>query len=170
MKGEWYRIIFANVIPNGTDGDAIKFFTNESGSTENSSCEVLIAGYDGVYRTEIPCTNYLEEIYYFESAGASRLDLAVRCTEDAFVKFDRKQSIIHDWGIDNLYNVGVVVNIKVVEGMISEASPWANEENEVKWVPPRHNYLAKFYEEEPEEYWTVHPLLGGERGNQNLTS
>ena len=51
---------------------------------------MLIAGYDGVYRTEIPRTNYPEEIYYFESTGASRLDLAVRCTEDAFVKVDRK--------------------------------------------------------------------------------
>jgi len=167
VKGEWYRIIFANVIPNGTGGDAIKFFANESGSTEKSSCEVLIAGYDGVYRTEIPRTNYPEEIDYFESAGASRLDLAFRCTEDAFVKSDTKESSPHDWGIDDLDNVGVVVNLKVVEGMISEASPWADEENEVKWVPPRPDYLQNFCEEEPEEYWTVHPRVGGEGGNQN---
>ena len=105
---------------------------------------MLISGYDGVYRTEIPCPNYLEEIYYFESAGASRLDLEVRCTEDAFVKFDTKQSITYDWGIDDLDNVGVVVNIKVVEGMISEAPPWAKEENEFKWVPPCPDYLANF--------------------------
>ena len=36
---------------------------------------------------------------------------------------DTKESSPHDWGIDDLDNVGVVVNIKVVEGMISEASP-----------------------------------------------
>ena len=60
------------------------------GSTENLSCEVMIAGHDGVYLTEIPCRNYPEEINYFESEGASRLELAVRCTEDAFVKSDTK--------------------------------------------------------------------------------
>ena len=35
VKGEWYRIIFANVIPNGTGGYAIKLFAKEIGSTEN---------------------------------------------------------------------------------------------------------------------------------------
>ena len=97
---------------------------------------MLISGYDGVYRTEIPRKNYPEEIDYFESAGASSLDLVVRCTKYAFVKADTKEATPWDWGLDDLDNVGVVVNIKVVEGMISEESPWADEENEVKWVPP----------------------------------
>ena len=66
FKGEWYRIIFANVIPSGTGGYAIKLFAKEIGSTENSSCEVLIAGYDGFYRTGIPRTNYPEDMDYFE--------------------------------------------------------------------------------------------------------
>ena len=90
---------------------------------------MLISGYNGVYRTEIPRTNYPEEIDYFESAGASHLDLEVRCTEDAFVKAETKEATTWDWGLDDLENVGVVVNIKVVEGMISEAYPWAYEEN-----------------------------------------
>ena len=47
---------------------------------------MLIARYDEVYRTEIPCTSYPNEIDYFESAGANRLYLAVICTEDDFVK------------------------------------------------------------------------------------
>ena len=115
MKGEWHRILFANVIPNGTGGYEIKFFANESGSTEKSSCEVLIAVYDGVYHTEIPRTDYPEVIDYFESAGASLLDLAVRCTEDDFFKADTKESSPHDWVVDDLDNVGVVVKIKLVE-------------------------------------------------------
>ena len=56
MAGKWYQIIIANVFPSGTGGDAIKLFANENGIIEKLSSEVLIAEYDGVYRTESPCT------------------------------------------------------------------------------------------------------------------
>ena len=36
VKIEWYQISFANLIINGTGGDAIKLFAEESGSTEKS--------------------------------------------------------------------------------------------------------------------------------------
>ena len=93
--------------------------------------------------------------------------MEVICTEDAFLKEETKEATPWDWGLDDLDNANVVVNIKVVEGMISEASSWADEENEVKLVPPRPDYLENFCEEEPEEYWTVFPELGGEGGNKN---
>ena len=57
------------------------------------------------------------------------------------------------------------MNIKVVKGMISEASPWADEENEVKWVPPRHDYLANVFKNNQKKYGTVFPASGGEEGN-----
>ena len=56
VAGKWYQIIIANVFPNGTGGNAIKLFANENGIIEKLSSEVLIAEYDGFYRTESPCT------------------------------------------------------------------------------------------------------------------
>ena len=85
---------------------------------------MLITGYDRVYRTGIPRTSYPEDIDYFELVVAICLDLAVICTEDKNFKEETKEATPLDWGLDDLDNVDVVVNIKVVEGMIYEASPW----------------------------------------------
>ena len=162
VRGEWYRFVIANIIPNGQGGDALKFYEKESGSIAKSSCEVLITGYDGVYRFTVPRTDYPENIDYFTCTGASRLELAVKCTEDAFMRVGHVHGDLWDWHIDDLEHTPVIVNIKVVEGKKSEASPWADEENKEKWVTTRPDYLQNFCDQNPDEYWSVHPSIPNE--------
>ena len=63
---------------------------------------MLITGYDGVDLFTVPRTDYPEEVDYFPSTGASRLELAVKCTEDAFIRSGYATGGLWDWAIDDL--------------------------------------------------------------------
>ena len=157
VKGEWYRFGIANITPNVEGVDAINFYKKESRSIEKSSCEVLITGYDGVYFFSVPQTDYHENIDYFPSTGSSSLELAVKCTEDAFIRAEDTEEGLFDWAIDDIDDNPVIVNVMVVEGKKSEASPCAGDENKEKWVTNRPDYLQNFCDEEQDEYWDVTP-------------
>ena len=53
----------------------IKFFENDIGGVEMQSCEVVIAGYGGVYYTENPHTYYPWYFELYEYLGEILLEL-----------------------------------------------------------------------------------------------
>ena len=88
---------------------------------------MLITGYDGVYCFTVPQTDYPENVDYFPSTGAGRLELGVKCTEEDFIRAGHLTGGVWDWAMDDIENTPVIVNIKVVEGKKSEASPLEDE-------------------------------------------
>ena len=76
----------------------------------------MITRYDGVYCFTVPRMDYPEEVDYFTIKGASRLELAVKYTEDAFIGSGHATGGLWYWAIGDIENTPVIVNIKVVKG------------------------------------------------------
>jgi len=68
----------------------VKFFAKDGLS--EAPCVTMVSGYDGVYRSSVPRADedYPEEPNYFHANGASRLQLAVKCSDDATLKSERR--------------------------------------------------------------------------------
>jgi len=77
-KGEWKSVVFNMIVPNGTGMDVIQFYDKDG--IGDAPCEILIAGYDGVYRSKVPrlASEYPEKPGFFHINGASRMQLAMK--------------------------------------------------------------------------------------------
>lgn len=144
VKNEWTSIVLHSVVPNGTGLDVVKFFAKDGLS--EAPCVTMVAGYDGVYRSSVPraVEDYPEEPNYFHANGASRLQLAVKCSDDATLKFGKEDSTDSHYGMktpEEAALIPIVVVFKTVEGEVTEASPYADEETMTQWIPPRPFYL-----------------------------
>jgi len=144
VKNEWTSIVLHSVVPNGTGLDVVKFFAKDGLS--EAPCVTMVSGYDGVYRSSVPraVEDYPEEPNYFHANGASRLQLAVKCSDDATLKFGKEDSTDSHYGMktpEEAALMPVVIVFKTVEGEVTNASPYADEETMTQWIPPRPFYL-----------------------------
>lgn len=139
IKDEWYAVNFNNVVSNG-ESDVIKFYA-EDGVGE-MPCEVLIAGYDGIYRSEVPrpIETYPEEPGFFHCLGSGRILFAMKCTDNASMKLAQQKSTVSHYGIEDP-QVPIIVQFQIVEQNKTEASPYADESKLLQWMPPRPQYL-----------------------------
>jgi len=164
-KDEWYSVHLHAVIPNGTGKDVFKFY-NENG-LGNAPCEILIAGYDGVYRSKIPrpMDSYPEEAGLFRANGAGRLHVAMKCSANASLKLAKLESSVSHYGLNDLDEVSlvpIIVEFEVVEGDVTEASPYADEASLTQWEPPRPKYLSDLTAWDDEvESWDIRLELVG---------
>jgi len=139
IKDEWYAVSLNSVIPN-SETDVIKFY-DETGLNE-VPCEILIGGYDGVYRSKVPRSreSYPEDYGRFQIIGGSRLLFAMKCSANASMKLSQRSSTIFYYGIDDPI-VPIIVQFNIVDGEKTEASPYADEQTLTQWEPPRPDYL-----------------------------
>jgi len=161
IKDEWYSLELHNINPAGTGKDIIKFFGPDG--TGDADCITMIAGYDGVYRSKVPrpVEHYPEEPNYFHCNGASRLHLAIKCQSQATLKLSKEESSPNFYGIHDP-EVPVILELDIIEGEKTIASPYADEANLVQWEPPRPQYLEDLTTwDGPVETWDLRTAVLG---------
>ena len=161
VKDEWYSLNLNFVVPGGTDQDVFKFFGND-GEGE-ADCISMIAGYDGVYRSKVPrpVEDYPEQPNLFHFNGGTRLQLAIKCNSDATMKVGKLESKIYLYSVLDP-EVPVLIEINVVDGMKTEASPYADESSLTQWEPPRPQYLQDLQQWDGEiESWRLFSKILG---------
>jgi len=161
IDDEWYSLTVHNIVPAGTGKDVIKFFGADG--TGDADCIAMIAGYDGVYRSKIPrpVDHYPEEPNYFHCNGASRLQLAIKCNSDATMKMGKEDSSVHHYGMEDP-EIPIIIQINVIEGEKTIASPYVNEATELQWEPPRPQYLEDLTQWDGEvETWELYTEVLG---------
>lgn len=161
VKDEWYSLNLNFVVPGGTDHDVFKFF-DKDGKGE-ADCTTMIAGYDGVYRSKVPrpVEDYPEQPNLFHFNGGTRIQLAIKCNSDATMKVGKKESKIYLYSVQDP-EVPVLIQINVVDGEKTEASPYADESSLTQWEPPRPQYLQDLqkYSGETEKWRLFSKILG----------
>jgi len=165
VKDEWTSVILHSVVPNGTGMDVVRFFG--ANGVGEAPCTFMIAGYDGVYRSSVPrpVESYPEEPGYFHANGASRLQLAVKCSGEATMKFGKEDSTDSHYGLkddEEAALIPIVAVFKVIDGEVTEASPYADEETLTPWIPPRPKYLEDLTKYTgPVEPWEIKTEVAG---------
>jgi len=112
---EWYRLRVAAVNPFARTQNLV---FHPSGN----DCEVRAMAYDGVWRFMVPS---FASKYIYPLTGASRIDLAVRCSGTQPVQIT--------------YNDDVVAILHLEDGKATAATPFAKDNGQ--WYPDRPKYL-----------------------------
>ncbi|KAG5176100.1 hypothetical protein JKP88DRAFT_203280 [Tribonema minus] len=113
ISGQWYRVRIANGDPEATVRDIT--FGQVAG---NNLCEVRAVAFDGVWRSTVPGPAQTT----FRLTGASRIDLALKCTKPNGYSGQGRSSYVLD------------LNFK--DGTANNASPWGGDSG-TRWTPPR---------------------------------
>jgi len=115
VQGQWYRLRVAAIRPSANTRNLV---IHPSGSL----CSAHVVAYDGVWRFTAP---RLESRFEYPLTGASRIDLAIRCsgTQAVNITFDDD----------------VVAVLHVARGKATKATPFASGHRQ--WRPSRPDYL-----------------------------
>ena len=103
-----------------------------------SGCTAHAAAYDGVWRFQVPKMTSSNE---HTMSGASRLDVAIKCSSGGDVTFNRK----------------VVATLNVADGTPSSANPFTSDSsgNGSSWPSARPNYLRDLSQETEWETYDI---------------
>ena len=120
LVDEWHYLRIAVADPKAT--------TRVLKLVDANACEVRVAAYDGVWRSEVP---HPQDMTTHELTGSSRLDVAIRCSSNNQLQYD-----------GNSPSARIVDIVVHTNGIVSTASPYEDEQNGTPWVPIRPAYLA----------------------------
>jgi hypothetical protein len=114
-------------------------------------CEARAVAYDGVWRTTVPHPTASSR---FKLSGSSRLDLAVKCSGNSGLWYKTKRT-----------RGSPLVNLKVVGGTKTAASPWKGGITGTGWEPDRPDYLASLPGQPTQDTYSI-TMSGGQINGQ----
>lgn len=133
ISGQWYRLRVALSDP---EARVRTLQISASGDEAQSPCEIRLVAHDGVFRSRVPS----EPIQAYSLTGASRVDLAVKCTGAG------RSALLSYAGTKLAF-------FNVTSGPATRASPFDLQGN--SWAPVRPYYLKDLTSAEVDNHYSV---------------
>ena len=147
IANEWYRL---RILAVDADGAPSKLIIGPK-------CESHLVAADGVWRTKMP--GPLQRGYNL--TGASRVDLAIRCSATDTVAYDT--GVVATMSATCHYSNAVAANNTADNSTVTRASPWSTSTTDRLWSPSssRPNYLRDLRAVSPDAKYTmvVHAMV-----------